>query len=388
MKILTTNSAGKAKFGGIHTRNQEQIKYSPQHTFHVVELNKEKKYILKNNVHIHRVNVPELTNGKDIFDILKSSRNYKDFNFKIEKVVNEYQNNIKEVNPDIILIPGTSLTSYSLFKAARREGLLHRSLHQYVGVLEKEIANYTGDTRYLLGLMGKEFVSELALKNVTYLFPSLICKKTVEDIHKIKIKKSNVVWNGISEDFVKGDFNRNLPAELTFGYIGRVHSVKNPMFFLNLNDNFNSSTKLKIITDLYAAAGKPTGKALLGKLTNGEVFYYAPRSKAKLKEFYESQISANIVPSFFETYCNGAIESIVCGTPTLLSDQAGATEVLKKYNLENFIFSIYNPDSFNNALEEAKKINFTIDKELSREIYEDLSWEKVIKRYNEIIESI
>jgi len=47
MKLLTTNSAGKDQFGGIHTRKVEQIRNSPQYIFHVIELNKEKKYILQ-----------------------------------------------------------------------------------------------------------------------------------------------------------------------------------------------------------------------------------------------------------------------------------------------------------------------------------------------------
>jgi len=44
MKILTTNSAGSDLFGGIHTRKIEHAKHSPQHKFHIIELNSEKKY--------------------------------------------------------------------------------------------------------------------------------------------------------------------------------------------------------------------------------------------------------------------------------------------------------------------------------------------------------
>lgn len=387
MKILTTNSAGNDKFGGIHTRKTEHMKYSPQHTFHVIELNSEKKYVSRNNNNVHKINTYDCTDGKIVFEVLDNAKNYQDFNVKVERIVNEYQNVIRGSNPDVVLIPGTSLTSFFLFKACRREGVLNKTIQEYAGVLEKEIGNYTGDTRFILGQIGKEFVSDIALDNVTYMFPSNICKNTVEEIHNVVIDAGHIVWNGISEEFGDG-FNRSSPNDLTLGYIGRVHHVKNLPFFLGLNENMKKSAKLKIITDLASASNKSTGKPLLEKMTDGKVFYYAPRSKKELKKFYETGISANVVPSFFETYCNGAVESLVCGTPTLLSDRAGSSEVYKKYGLSNLVFSIDEMASFEKALEGAEKMDFTIEENLSKEIYEELCWEKVIGKYNEIAEAV
>ena len=212
-------------------------------------------------------------------------------------------------------------------------------MHEYVGVLEKEIGNYTGETRVILRNIGKVFVSEVARHNVTYLFPSNICKTAVEEIHGITLDNSHIIWNGVSEEFSQG-YNRTPPKELTLGYVGRIHHVKNLPFFLGLHENMDKGAKLKIITDLSAAAKKDTGTPLLERMTAGTVFYYAPRNRDKLKQFYESQLSAAVVPSFFETYCNGAVESLVCGTPTLLSDRAGASEVYEKYGLSKLLFSI------------------------------------------------
>jgi len=388
MNILTTNSTGNEKFGGIHTRKTEQIKNSPQHTFHIIELNSGKGYISKDNCNVYKINVADCTKGKTIFGVLGNARNYQEFNVDVERIVNQYQNTIRGVNPDVISVPGTSLSSYFLFKAARREGMLHRTLQEYAGILEKEIGNYTGDTRFILGKVGKEFVSPIALENMTYVFPSNICKKAVEEIHNLDIKKRHIVWNGVSEEFIKGGFNRKVPSNLTLGYTGRVHHVKNLPFFLNLNDNMKRTAELKIITDIVTAAAKPTGKPLLEKMVEGEIYYYAPRSKEKLKKFYETELSANVVSSFFETYCNGAVESLVCGTPTLLSDKAGASEVFEKYGLSDLTYSINDMSSFEKALDFAESIDFTIKESLTKEIYEDLCWEKVIKKYNKIIEEI
>lgn len=389
MKILTTNSAGNDRFGGIHTGKIEHMRHSPQHVFHVVELNAEKKYVSRDNSNIHKVDTLGCTEGKSIFEILEGSENQVEFDRGVEKLVNEFQNAIKGIDPDVVLIPGTSLTSYFLFKACRREGVLGRTIQEYAGVLEKEVGNYVGDTRFILEQIGKVFVSEEALGNVTYTFPSNVCKDAVEEIHGITFgENSHVAWNGISEEFSQRGFNRDPPEDLTLGYVGRVHHVKNLPFFLGLGENMERDIKLKIITDLASAGNKSPGKPLLEALTSGDVFYYAPRDRRDLKLFYESQLSSAVVPSFFETYCNGAVESLVCGTPTLLSDRAGAREVYDHYGLSDLVFSIDDMASFERALSHSESMNFTVGEELSRTIYEDLSWKKVIGKYNAIVESV
>ena len=105
-------------------------------------------------------------------------------------------------------------------------------------------------------------------------------------------------------------------------------------------------------------------------------------------QFYESQLSAAVVPSFFETYCNGAVESLVCGTPTLLSDRAGASEVYEKYGLSKLLFSIDDMLSFESALAYAEKNNFCIKPDLTKQIYDDLRWDKVIAKYNAVFDQV
>ncbi len=261
-------------------------------------------------------------------------------------------------------------------------------MQDYAGVLEKEIGDYSGDQRYILGQVGKEFVSPNVRDKVTYIFPSKLCKDVVEEIHDVNFNRSHIVWNGVSEEFFSTHPSRSVPEELTLGYVGRIHHVKNPSFFLNLNEGRYEPYKLKIITDLYAASEKPAGKNLLRKLTNGEVVFEAPRSKDSLSHFYSTELSASVVSSFFETFCNSALESVVSGTPCLLSDRAGAREVFEKYELDSLVYSIDDMKSFDIALKSAQEMDFRIDPKISKEIYEELSWEKVIGRYNQIFEEI
>ena len=130
MKILSTNSTGSDGFGGIHTRKLQHMKYSPEHNFYLIELNNEKRYVAhgQENQSILRLNTSDLVGGDgNINTILKTSKNLTEFNQNVEAVVSEYSNAIQTIKPDIILIPGSSLTSFFLYKAARREGYLKRT---------------------------------------------------------------------------------------------------------------------------------------------------------------------------------------------------------------------------------------------------------------------
>ncbi|MFH1823370.1 MAG: glycosyltransferase family 4 protein [archaeon] len=388
MKLLTTNSAGNDIFGGIHTRKTEQVKNSPTTKFHIVELNSEKSYVSRANCTVHRLDTAACTEGRGLFGILNTAQTFPEFDQGVERLVNEFQNIIRDERPDVILIPGTSLTSYLLFKAARREQVLHRTMQEYAGVLEKEIGNYSGNQRYILEQVGKVFVSPVARNHVTYLFPSEVCKKVVEEIHNVQLERAHIVWNGVSEEFFPVHPSRKAPNELTLGYIGRVHHVKNLPFFLNLNSGREYPARLKIITDLASAMGKTTSKILVRKLTDGEVYYYAPRPKTELAQFYATELSASVVSSFFETYCNGAVESLVCGTPCLLSDRAGATEVFEHYGMRDLIYSTDDMSSFNRSLEAARNMDFKVDEDVSKRMSEDLSWKKVIGKYQKIAEEV
>ena len=291
------------------------------------------------------------------------------------------------------MLMGTSLFSYFLFRAAKREGCLDRTIHSYAGVLEKELGDYSGDMRYILReKIGKIFTSEEALERVTYVFPSKHCKQTVEEIHNINLSNAHIIPNGVPKEFFIENFKRSPPKQLTIGYISRIRHVKNPEFFLNLKENLGKDKKepviLKIITDLVSAMKNPIGMSLLDKINNGDILFYTSRPPTELSHFYRTQVSAILVPSLFETFSNVAIESIVTGTPVLLSNNAGAKEVFERHGLDDLIFSINEWDSFYSALNAAKKMDFIIDEKTRKKIHSELSWDNIIKQYNKIAEDI
>lgn len=387
MKILTTNASGKDVFGGIHTHIQEQIVYSPKDKFYISELNRERKYTEEENKTLIKYDLESLIGTNDVRNLLGNSESFEEFNSNGEKIINEFQSTIELVKPDIIKLFGTSIPSYFMSVAAKREGKLNKTIHCYAGVLEKEIGGYNETSQELLKKIGRNFTNEENLQKVTYIFPSKLCKQTVEELHNIKIENSHVIPNGISKPFYNKK-ERTPPKELTLGFIGRLSAVKNPDLFLNLHEVLKEDINLKIITDLAASANKPIGKTLIRKMTDGEINYYAPRPPKELVDFYKTQISVNVVPSLFETFCNVALESLVCGTPTLLSNRAGAKEIFEEYGLDKLIFSIDNMDSFREALEEAEKNKFKIKEEVSKQIYKDFSWKNIIGKYQKIIKRV
>jgi glycosyltransferase involved in cell wall biosynthesis len=388
MDILTTNSSGKDSFGGIHTKLREVSKYTPKNHIYVIELNREKKYVEKNNSSVIKIDTKNSLGGQDISEVLNNSECFEEFDKRIEGLVNEFQNSIQTVDPDIIMIPGSSLTSYILSKAAKREGKLSKTIHSYAGILEKEIGGYLGNPRAILKKVGRSFTRQEFLDEVTYLFPSNLTRTTLEKEHGIKFPNWEVIPNGISEEFINDSIERQVPDELILGFIGRLHHVKNARYFLDLSDNMDEKAKLKIVTDLRNISSKTDGPSLLESLTMGKVLYHHPMSTGELSEFYRQEVSAIVIPSTFETFCNVAIESLSCGTPALLSDRAGATEVYREYGLDDLIFSIIKLDSFHKALEHAKSSNFKVNPDTIKELREDLSWKKIVPKIDRLIKKV
>lgn len=388
MRVLTTGTTGQDIFGGIHTQIEEHIRNSPNSEFHIIDPNKEKKYEAGEDRAVLKLDTPSLIESDDLLSVLNESQTVPDFSERVEPLVNEYQNAIQDVDPGIVLVAGTSLTSFLLYKAARREKALGTTVICYGGVLEKEITDYTGEPREILRRIARTFTEPEALEQATYVFPSVHCKGTVEEMHEVQIESAHIIPNGISREFIESGEERNPPQNLSYGYVGRLHHVKNLPFFLNINDNTEEKAKLKVITDLNAVFRRKRGKLLLEKLTRGEAFYHAPRPPTELDKFYRTAVSAIVIPSFFETFCNVAPEAAVCGTPALLSDRAGAKEVYQRHGLEGLVFNITDMDSFKEAQRVARGMDYRIPPEVSRSIGSELSWKKVIAKYDEVFESV
>ncbi len=385
MKYLSTNVSGKDVFGGIHTHLREHVNLSPQHDFYILELCESREYPQTSNLHVNRIN--SSTGFSNIKGMLNGAESIEDLKKRGEGLIQEYQKNIKEINPDVILLLGTSLPSYFLLNAVVREGCLDKILHSYSGVVEMERGGYARKLQGLLDMFGKEFTSEQIRDNVVYIFPSEHCKNVVEKLHRVKLENSYIIPNGVSDEFLNNSL-RIPPKELSLGYVGRFSPVKNPDFFMNLKDEINEPVLLKIVTDIVTATNSKGGSSLLQKMNKGEVLYFHPRHAHELSKFYKRELSTTVIPSLFETFCNVATESIISGTPVLLSDRAGVREVFERYGLEDLIFSIDSRESFSSAMDFAKSMDFRINPELSREMYFELSWDKIIEKYNNIAERV
>ena len=390
MRFLTSNSTGKEVIGGIHTHLQAHILHSPEHTFDIVELNGDRQYISEDNRNIHKLNVKELIGTESLKDLLKFSDTLDEVEESGKGIQQEYQRLLQTVSPDVVFVFGTSLASYFLLRAVQAEGGLEKTIHSYSGVIEKEIGGFSRQvSKSVLETIGRAFTREDVNGKVTYIFPSEICKNTVEDLHNVRLANANVIPNGVSSDFLSWVERRRPPRKITLGYVGRVSPVKNPDYFLTINQLLQKPVSLKMLTDIYAASESASGKSLLKQMTEGSVAYCNPRPPRELADFYRREVSAIVIPSHFETFCNVAPEAIVTGTPVLLSDKAGSSEVFQRYaDLKDLVFSIDDPESFRRSFDYARRMKFIVDPKTSRKMYYELRWENIIEKYNKIAESI
>mgnify|MGYP001590135608 CR=1 FL=1 len=269
----------------------------------------------------HIINIPHLP----LMDVLRRSRTLKDAEEAYEKPVKIIRRILKETNPDAVLLSGTYYLPWLISIAAKKEGI--PIVLWYSGVLSKETEHYPNKLKGLFLAMEKSVVN-----NATrIIFPSDLCKETVEDlVVKSKIKSSYVIPNPVAGIFtdpsaVDASIERRIAA------VGRYSRIKNFDKFFELHLELQKRKwrhTASFVTNPNAdLKTMPKTIELLPSMT--------PEG---LKKFYLSQ-GLIVCPSTFETFGNVPMEAACLGIPVLVSDRMGCAEVLLKVGLENMVIS-------------------------------------------------
>ncbi len=269
----------------------------------------------------HIINIHHLP----LMDVLRRSRTLKDAEEAYEKPVKIIRRILKETNPDAVLLSGTYYLPWLISIAAKKEGI--PIVLWYSGVLSKETEHYPNKLKGLFLAMEKSVVN-----NATrIIFPSDLCKETVEDlVVKSKIKNSYVIPNPVAGIFtdpsaVDASIERRIAA------VGRYSRIKNFDKFFELHLELQKRKwrhTASFVTNPNAdLKTMPKTIELLPSMT--------PEG---LKKFYLSQ-GLIVCPSTFETFGNVPMEAACLGIPVLVSDRMGCAEVLLKVGLENMVIS-------------------------------------------------
>lgn len=288
--------------------------------------------------------------------------------------INSMTKLVENINPDILSCSGTYRYPWVVLNAARKTGI--PLVVTYDGVMEKE----TSDP--LLHEMSKEFVD---IENFSYIFPSILAKETVEDIHRVKFNKTLISPNGVEKIFFEGNKSETLSTnskKLNIGFVGRLYEIKNPEYLLTLKDDLNDAG---IDSNIFCVTGssntyKDDYKANLYKnLLDSGVKFLGPMNAQRLSDFYNS-LDLTISPSVFETFGNAPLEATATGTPALVSKNMGVSEVYDSLGLEELVIDFKDPESIISVIQKVKDGSVGIGEGTRQKIKEKYSWDAVLHK--------
>jgi len=269
----------------------------------------------------HIVNIHHLP----LMNVLKRSSTIKNVESSFKEPINIIRHILRETRPDVVLLSGTYYMPWLISIAAKKENI--PIVLWYSGVLSKETEHYPEKLKKLFLAMEKAVVKNSS----QIIFPSALCKKTVEElVVRGKIKNSYVVPNPVASIFtdpsaVDASIERRIAA------VGRYSRIKN----------------FKRFFELHLELQKRKWRHTASFVTNPDADLKAMPKKIELlpsmtaeglKKFYLSQ-GLIVCPSTFETFGNVPMEAACLGIPVLVSETMGCAEVLKKVGLANMVIS-------------------------------------------------
>ncbi len=274
------------------------------------------------------------TAHEPLSDVLKKADSLDDIHRALLPVIDTYRSLIQKERPDMVLLNGTYYLPWSLYQAAKAEGI--PAVLHYHGSLTKETEHWGSERRR--GLM-RAMEATFDNKKLRYIFPSKFAKQTVEREvfgHTLRSPRAIVLPNPIPDAFFATNPGCN---KRDLAYVGRWVHIKNTKFierFAHFNARLGGLFKLNVITD----AGR---KSLAYERLQDVVKFCAPRrSDSALAGFY-ARMGLIFCPSHFETYGNVAQEAVAAGTPALVNKNMGVAEVFKEIGLEHLVVDFDTP---------------------------------------------
>jgi len=321
----------REKVGGITTSNINLINY-------LYKLNYEFTGIeLVSRVHmegpaIFRSFAPEIfdhhiisTHHLPLNNILRRSNSLQEIKKAYKEPIAIVRNILRENRPDVVLLNGTYYLPWLISIAAKKEKI--PVVLWYAGVLAKETEHRSAKMRRMFLWIEKSII-----KNATQIiFPSELCKKTVEEmVTKIKISKSRVIPNPMASIFTDPSVVDD-SEDRTIAAVGRYSKIKNFDIFFQLH------LELQKRKWRHAASFVTNHDANLEHMPKS-IKRLSSMKVDELKNFYLKQ-GLIICPSTFETFGNVPMEAACLGIPVLVSENMGCAEILKKVGLANMVIS-------------------------------------------------
>ncbi|MHB1330352.1 MAG: glycosyltransferase family 4 protein [Minisyncoccota bacterium] len=242
---------------------------------------------------------------------------------------------IEKENPDIVFLNGFSLTNWILLYVAHKHSI--PVVIQHAGIWKKEIWRsrnaFSPSTRKIL----YDFERDTVRWCKHHIFLNNFSKKVFVDLYKntwIKNKKSSIIPLPIDlpeKRFVRKDVVHKTPDHLMIGGVARWDSIKNHSAILRLA----SSKSLPEFWQIHVVTRIPYMSDFAKKYVK-YVEVHPPVQPKDLEKFYE-KMDIIFLPSNFDVSPTVVAESILAGTPVIISDQVGWQDEFVRCGLSDHI---------------------------------------------------
>jgi glycosyltransferase involved in cell wall biosynthesis len=312
----------------------------------------------------------ETIKTKNPNNIYRMSCSLSELLFNFEPLIDEMSNVVKTA--DVVLLGGTYFVPWCLLQAARRQR--KPVVLCYAGILSMEITHLPPKIQRTLRLMEQDFYDP----DVFYIFPSELTRKTVQKVFGRTLPKSEVIFNGVPPEFLAVSGPARKVTHIAF--VGRNTPVKNPEFLLELKsalERLRRDYTMKMVT------GIDPENRLLKEMRKAGIVVLEPLGTSELAGFYAST-GLVISPSRFETFGNVPLEALSTGTPALVSNAMGVSEVFGSLGMDELVTDFSDASKVAEKIEEAVENGKAVPENVRERIRNELNWPRIIRKYIDI----
>jgi glycosyltransferase involved in cell wall biosynthesis len=287
---------------------------------------------------------------------------------------------LKVLGPDIVYLNGFDVFCYLLALSASKLKIPY--VFQHAGILNVEVDLY----KHLYSKAGVSFFKKMEIEATNMasynIFLTDFSKNYfLKNVSKIKTRTATV---GLPINFEYQEKKRGKKNRLSVGIVARWDRIKNYKKILDLA-RFCVKNKERI--DFYAVTKIPdTGRYLNFKNSfKKHIEIVSPMNKTALGKFYK-KMDVTLLPSHFDVSPFVVVESIMHGTPCIVSHNVGLKEIFSGADKRDYVDDFSDNASLVQKMKKASSRGIPLS--IRKHIRENFNEVLIMKKHQEIFRQI
>jgi glycosyltransferase involved in cell wall biosynthesis len=336
------------------------------------------KNVTEKNI-FYRLGMPGLKYMEDI----KTFKSLDDVRQKFSAIIDATAQIIQEEKPDVVFLNGFSWTVWLMLQAINQSRVPVVCVRSGIATKEFKIyKDFFGEngTKVLL-----EMEKSVNAENFYNIFLNEFSKEIYENeaLGK-KCEQAFIIPLSVGKDYLQTEpEEKTASPKIRIGTVARWDRIKNHQAFLNIACKADEK---KLPLEFFSVTSIP--ETNINKEMKNEyrrlIKVLSPMPVKELINFYKN-IDALLCPSHFDVSPTVVFESLLCGTPVLISENTGQKDLFQKFGIGDWVMDF---SDTNKVIEKIQTIKPSqIPKNLISYLKENHSDEAVFSKYLEIIET-